>query len=266
MKSFVTGARFSTASRIISSHYHDCHQLLYVTGGGARITVDGESLCIKKNSLVLISRTESHSIDKTEDEYTRYEIRISPEIISHSRRGAVLYSVLSNRPEGFSRVVDIEDDSMLWLFERMTQEFATPEKPYSTDSVNMLLDLIFVEIYRRCPEMFPEETNPAFDMVRQIQQRFESDVSYPYTLDYLAKEYHINKFYMAHVFKRVTGFSCFEYLKALRLAEAKRLLSKTGRDISEIVKNCGFSDSSNFSREFKKSTGLTPGSFRKKYR
>ena len=71
---------------------------------------------------------------------------------------------------------------------------------------------------------------------------------------------------MAHIFKDITGYAIMDYLKSLRMARAKNMLLKTELGITEIVKNCGFSDSSNFSREFKIATNLTPGEFRKNQR
>ena len=102
--------------------------------------------------------------------------------------------------------------------------------------------------------------------VEEIQRQFENDIVRAYSLIELADEYHISKYYLSHIFKTVTGYSVMDYLKVLRIAKAKALIAKTTMSISEIVETCGFSDSSNFSRDFKSNTGLSPSDFRKKYR
>jgi len=43
-------------------------------------------------------------------------------------------------------------------------------------------------------------------------------------------------------------------------------LAETDWEIGTIVEECGFSDNSNFSRTFKKTTGLSPTEFRKQFR
>ena len=50
------------------------------------------------------------------------------------------------------------------------------------------------------------------------------------------------------------------------MAKAKQMLAETDSSIGAIVEKCGFSDDSNFSRSFKKLTGLSPSGFRKKYK
>jgi AraC-like DNA-binding protein len=44
------------------------------------------------------------------------------------------------------------------------------------------------------------------------------------------------------------------------------MLAETNYSIGEIIEKCGFSDNSNFSRTFKRLTGLSPSDFRKKYK
>lgn len=57
-----------------------------------------------------------------------------------------------------------------------------------------------------------------------------------------------------------------EYLKSCRMANAKQMLAETECSMGEIVERCGFSDGSNFSREFRKLTDMSPSDFRKKYK
>ncbi len=99
-----------------------------------------------------------------------------------------------------------------------------------------------------------------------LQHRFAEQYDDPYTLEALAKEYNVSPSSLSHRFKEVTGMSVMEYLLSCRLAAAKNLLIETDLPIGEIVEQCGFSDSSNFSRTFKARTGLSPSAFRNLYK
>ena len=65
------------------------------------------------------------------------------------------------------------------------------------------------------------------------------------------------------VFKKVTGYSPIDYLLHVRLAKAGELLLKTSIPVSEIASDCGFNDSNYFSRQFRKTYGLSPRDYRK---
>lgn len=264
MQSYIRNVKYSDIVKKIGAHHHDTHQILYVLNGNAEITVNNESYKLESGSLIFISRTESHSITSVGCKYERYEIRISPEILSSAVKDQRLYSVLSNRPKGFSRVIKMQSPEIIGIFEKFNDEFNNTA-PYREDILSMLLDMLLIAVYRRYPGMFSAADIPFFETVNKIQQQFENDIAKAYNLTELADEYHISKYYLSHIFKTVTGYSVMGYLKALRLAKAKIMLAGTMSSISEIVKTCGFSNSSNFSREFKRSTGLSPRDFRIKY-
>jgi transcriptional regulator GlxA family with amidase domain len=59
--------------------------------------------------------------------------------------------------------------------------------------------------------------------------------------------------------------SPIEYLLALRLQEARRLLTSTELTLSAIALNTGFFDQSHFTKRFRKMTGMTPTQFRKTF-
>lgn len=51
----------------------------------------------------------------------------------------------------------------------------------------------------------------------------------------------------------------------LRINRAKILLTKTDKSITQIAAECGYDDFTYFSRQFKKSTNMTPRDYRKEY-
>lgn len=265
MQSYIQNVKYSDIVKKIGAHHHDTHQILYVLNGNAQITVNNESYDLESGSLIFISRTESHSVNIVGKRYERYEIRISPEILNSAVKDNRLYSVLSNRPEGFNRVIKLQTPETVYIFKTITEEFNN-NFPYREEKLSMLLDMLLIAVYRSYPEMFSVTDIQYFETVNKIQRQFENDIVRAYSLIELADEYHISKYYLSHIFKTVTGYSVMDYLKVLRIAKAKALIAKTTMSISEIVETCGFSDSSNFSRDFKSNTGLSPSDFRKKYR
>src|SRR5690606_28731038 len=67
-------------------------------------------------------------------------------------------------------------------------------------------------------------------------------------------------------FKTATGTTLIEHLQNLRVEEAKRLLETTDLPTDEICARVGYEDGSFFRRLFKRSTGLTPGQYRRMFR
>jgi signal transduction histidine kinase/ligand-binding sensor domain-containing protein/DNA-binding response OmpR family regulator len=62
----------------------------------------------------------------------------------------------------------------------------------------------------------------------------------------------------------LTGYSTNRFIRFIRLSEAKRLLSESDHNISEVAYQTGFRDPVYFTRVFGKEFGMTPSAFRKK--
>lgn len=66
-------------------------------------------------------------------------------------------------------------------------------------------------------------------------------------------------------FKTATGCTLIEYLQNVRVEHAKTLLEHTATSVDEISIAAGYEDASFFRRLFKRSTGLTPGQYRRMF-
>lgn len=66
-------------------------------------------------------------------------------------------------------------------------------------------------------------------------------------------------------FKAATGMTLIGYLQNLRIEEAKRLLESADASFEDIAAHMGYENIAFFRRLFKRSTGLTPGQYRRMF-
>lgn len=66
-------------------------------------------------------------------------------------------------------------------------------------------------------------------------------------------------------FRKVFGMSPTQYISRVRINAARNRLSLTDLSVAEIAYQCGFYDQAQLSRYFKRLTGMTPTSYRKKF-
>ena len=80
------------------------------------------------------------------------------------------------------------------------------------------------------------------------------------SLDMLSEVGSLNKFTLLKSFKKQWGVTPLGYQKIKRVEYARQCL-RQGASLLDVAFDSGFADQSHFSREFKRSTGITPGRF-----
>ncbi|HIK90856.1 MAG TPA: helix-turn-helix domain-containing protein, partial [Planctomycetes bacterium] len=61
------------------------------------------------------------------------------------------------------------------------------------------------------------------------------------------------------------GITPNHYIREVRIGVARHLLESDQLSMAQVASQCGFYDQSHFSRQFKKSTGLSPLQYRRRY-
>ena len=85
------------------------------------------------------------------------------------------------------------------------------------------------------------------------------------TVAELADMYNMSEGHFIRQFKFYTGYTPLEYRARKIVENAKSLLSGTDMPITDVSESLGFEDPLYFSRVFKKTAGISPREYRKKY-
>ena len=107
-------------------------------------------------------------------------------------------------------------------------------------------------------------TQPRY--VREAQDYMTVHFRERITLDLLAKEISINRFYLQKLFTRCAGLSPIAFLTNLRIVRAKELLRMTDMPISAIAAEVGIETASHFIKLFKANEGITPAQYRRTWK
>lgn len=83
-----------------------------------------------------------------------------------------------------------------------------------------------------------------------------------FSVEQLARELFVDPSNLYRKIKALTDLSPTQYIRSIRIAEARRLLKTTRLPVQMIAAKCGFAYTGYFSRMFKKATGMTPSRFR----
>lgn len=95
-------------------------------------------------------------------------------------------------------------------------------------------------------------------VILTMRERLSDDLS----LDDLAAVACMSPYHFNRVFRQLTGIPPGQFLSALRLEAAKRLLLTTERSVTEICFEVGYNSLGTFTSRFNLLVGLPPGQFR----
>lgn len=107
--------------------------------------------------------------------------------------------------------------------------------------------------------------NISSEKSKQIKQYIDKNFHQKLSLDSIAKEFYISKYYMSREFKKNYGTTINNYILNKKITLAKELLRFSGKPIGEIGKSCGIIDNSYFNKVFQKNENMSPSEYRKKW-
>ena len=241
-------------------HTHPFTELFYVVDGKGGFNIQGQRFPVKANDFVIINPQVEHTELSSPDEPLEY-IVLGINGLSFSNLTPVSEG---GHPFSFFNLRDEQKDILRYL-NAMVQEATSQSMSYELVCHN-LLEILLIKILR----------HQHFDLEVGKQSKATKDISFikhyletyyheSIQLEDLASMTHLSRFYISHSFKKEIGMSPMEYLIAIRIKESKILLRTTNYSISQVADIVGFTTPTYFSKQFRKSTGISPTDYREQY-
>ncbi len=260
--------------RRFRDHRHIEFEIVLIKSGGGIYRTCDKEYTIRAGDVFLFASNEVHCITAiNKGGLELMNIHFEPRFIWSSGNDlfdADYLRIFYNRSENFENRLprdSAETAEIARLLMEMEQEFLD-KKPEYTLMVKVLLLSILVKMSRGFDYVGGEEKEKArrqsYIAVERSMDYMMERLSEPLTLKELAKVANMSETYYSAVFSRLNGVSPWDYLTAKRVELATQLLrSERGLTMLEIAARCGFNNTANFNRAFKKHQNCTPSSYRK---
>ena len=237
-------------------HTHGCAEVFFITDGHGRFRTQHEEFPVAIHDLIVVNANVPHTELSQLDSPLEY-IVLGVEGLE-AVGGAGGYSML-HLHSGWRE--------LMTCLELMLQE-AREGLAGQEEVCRHLLETVLVLLERQEnldlgsePES-PRVSRECGIVRRYIDNHFKENLS----LDQLAQLAHVNKYYLAHAFRREFGVSPINYLISRRVAESRFLLRETDHNLSLIAQMLGFSSPSYFSQCFRRLEGISPMEYRRQNR
>ncbi|HEX3075583.1 MAG TPA: helix-turn-helix domain-containing protein [Lachnospiraceae bacterium] len=257
-------------------HYHyDFSELVIVLSGTATHIVDNERYIIKKGDVFVINCSTSHG----------YEDPVNFKICNIMFKSAFLYRSVSDikRTAGFHALFVIEPylAKLHNFYSRLTlelsdyeigkrlitsliDEYTEMEEGYQTFIQAYFMQLV-VFLSRRYSLAETKAKDSIINIASAISY-MENHFKEQLTLQTLAELANISVRHFSRIFQETYNMTPMNYLLQLRMQNACSLLKNSKHAITDIAYESGFNDSNFFTRQFKKTYGVTPTKYRSDYR
>jgi YesN/AraC family two-component response regulator len=251
-------------------HTHDGFELYFFIEGNASFIIGDDIYPLKPGDTLLFSGKVLHQPNPSKDNiYIRSYINFTAEFIQDLVSEDMLQMLVNlfQQPNGLLiRWNENEFKEVDALIRQIYKEREKEASGYDFMMRSLLVHLL-LKIYRNSKEVYPLFTGQVQTQkesnVRRILQHVNRTYKDPLNLESIADAMHLNKYYMCHCFKEITGHTINNYLARKRVEEAKRLLRTTNEPVGQLSDQLGFSNSIHFSRLFKQHVGVSPQGYRK---
>lgn len=234
-------------------HWHPNVEILFVTSGEGTCMIGSELCEMRPGNLVIVNSNFPHAI-RSDDEFVKYDcLIVDTEFCTQNG--------LPTEKLRFEPLVTSE--KAVALYQDIVREIASDSLFHQAGIRVATLNLMLYLSRNHLDDANQGQIRPsaANENIKLAIGYIKSHIDQKLTLDEIASEVGLSKYYFLREFKNATTMTPVEYINSVRCENAKKLLLKKKYPIHEIAQKCGFTNDSYFSKVFRHHTGLLPSEF-----
>ncbi|MDL9978386.1 AraC family transcriptional regulator [Microbacterium sp. ASV49] len=226
--------------------------ILCVAGSGS-VTIAGETHVISRGSCVTIPAHTPHEYRASHtDPWTIWWLHV------RGTDAAELTGPMLGPPEAVSRLRSV--DRVIALFDELIsilERRPTPAHLLAASGIAwQLLTRIAVD------SILPAEGSALERAMHYLDARVDGTISVPE----LAALVGVSASHLSAMFRQATGSGPAAYHASLKMARARSLLDTTDLTIAEVAATVGYPDPLYFSRQFRRTHGMSPSTYRSQHK
>lgn len=151
-------------------------------------------------------------------------------------------------------------ERFLQIFNEINQAHTLKKPTYKLEIMKKIYSLLLLLLQQKPPKYTPSyKQNKIAPSIEYILNNYNKKI----TNELLAEISSLSVVYFRKLFTETLGISPIAYVNNLRIKKAKEILSSDYDSLSDVAYSLGFANLYDFSRTFKKHTGLSPSSYSK---
>ena len=237
-------------------------QVFYVVEGCVSLSVRGKDYLLRQEDLFLVNAMEPYRLSGLEDAVLCV-VCIEYGLISRYYPETGVLFRLNSMDITTGPYEDIREIFRELVFMNITGGYELRYRQMSR--LYELLDILLVH----CVESFPGKKEDAGgklsddEKLQRILAFVNGHYQESFSLRELADSMFVSTSTLSRFFKKQTGYFFADYVNRVRLMHAASQMKETQKSITRIAMDCGFANSSSFSRIFRGIYGMSPLEYRR---
>jgi AraC-like DNA-binding protein len=253
-------------------HYHTLIEISLILRGKGLYKTNNTVYSIKEGDIFFFRPNEAHCItDIDENGMELLNLHIAPYYLYTNLQNALNTNYIKLLASSFiltsNKINDTlnneEINKIKSLILSIKYEFENQQSDYIT-LVNNYISAILILFSRKYnKQRFSQKEKLSYQKLLQTIKYIDLHYKENITLDLLSQNVAYSRCYFSTIFKKCMGMSVWDYICIKRIEEALSLIKTTDKNILDIALECGFNNTVNFNKIFKKYTNLSPSAIRK---
>ncbi len=251
---------------------HNFWEFLCVDKGEIEVTANDQPLILQKGEIIFYKPNEFRSAKSRGKSFSNF-VMISFECRSPSmkffngqrfhvteRERQLMANILSESRKTFSNSLGDPYPAKM--------QFKPDAPEDSGQMIKITLEMMLLQMLRRiqsrrllCPVAQPSGRSNDEILYRRILECLESHIQEKLTIDQICHETLIGRSQLQKLFHRKNSYGIIDYFSRMKIDAAKQLIRDNRLNFTQISNHLGYTSIQYFSRQFKKTTGMTPSEY-----